>query len=270
MGQPICVVDAFADRPFTGKPAGVCMLEKAAPEAWMQGLAAELNLSETAFLYPGERGYHLRWFTPTVEVALCGHATLASAHALFEDGRLSGDATARFETKSGELTVRRADGLLELDLPASRVTREDAPPPQLFKALGINPVPAYRPGSEFLVVLPSEAAGRALAPATTLLQRIDVRGVIGTAPASLAGVDFVSRFFAPASGINEDPVTGSAHCALGPFWGARLGRQEMAARQVSARGGTLRVRLSGDRVLLGGSAATVWKGELAANAGPLV
>ena len=261
MGQQICVVDAFADGPFSGNPAAVCVMGQPAPEAWMQHVAAEMTLSETAFLHPSESGYGLRWFTPSVEVDLCGHATLASAHVLFETGLLSAHETARFETRSGLLTVSMSDGLLEMDLPASTV-EACAAPDGLLEALGVPAHAVYRTKFDYLVDLDSEADVLHLQPDFARLRNIDVRGVMATAPSAHPGVDFVSRFFAPGSGIDEDPVTGSAHCALGPFWGGRLGKDEMVARQVSRRGGTLRVRLAGDRVKIGGNAVTVWRGEL--------
>ncbi len=261
MGQPICVVDAFADGPFSGNPAAVCVMAGPAGEAWMRHIAAEMNLSETAFLHPIDGGYALRWFTPSVEVDLCGHATLASAHVLFEGGRLGENDTAHFETKSGLLTVTMADGLLEMDFPASIV--EPCPaPPGLFDALRVGPCPVYRTRFDYLVEMDSEDHVSALQPDLPVLRHLEVRGVMVTALASRPGFDFVSRFFAPGSGIDEDPVTGSAHCALGPFWGARVGKHEMVARQVSRRGGTVRLRLAGDRVKLGGNAVTAWRGEL--------
>lgn len=261
MGQQICVVDAFTDGPFSGNPAAVCVMEQPADEAWMQHVAAEMNLSETAFLNPIDGGYRLRWFTPSVEVDLCGHATLASAHVLFEQGRLKEDETARFETRSGLLTVSHGAGLLDMDFPAS-VVEACAVPQGLLEALGVPAHAVYRTQFDYLVDVDSEADVRRVQPDFARLRRLDIRGVMVTAPAAQPGFDFVSRFFAPGAGIDEDPVTGSAHCALGPFWGARLGKDQMVARQVSRRGGTVRVRLDGDRVKLGGNAVTVWRGEL--------
>ena len=227
----------------------------------MQQIAAEMNLSETAFLHPIDGGYALRWFTPSVEVDLCGHATLASAHVLFEDGLLGENDTAHFETRSGLLTVAMADGLVEMNFPASAVEPCEAPG-GLLGALGIESRSVYRTQFDYLVEANSEEEVRALQPDFAGLRHLEVRGVMVTAAATRRGFDFVSRFFAPGSGIDEDPVTGSAHCALGPFWGKRLGKEQMIARQVSERGGTVRVRLAGDRVRLGGDAVTVWRGDL--------
>ena len=227
----------------------------------MQLVAREMNLAETAFLAPQADGYQLRWFTPTVEVDLCGHATLASAHALWEEGHLQRDAQARFYTRSGLLTARRIGDWIEMDFPAK--PEEASPAPDgLIEGLGASPKYVGKNVFDYIVELDSEDTLRRLKPNFTLLEKIPVRGVIVTSRA--ADYDFVSRFFAPASGINEDPVTGSAHCCLGPFWGARLNKAEFVAYQASARGGVVRVRLEGDRVLLGGQAVTVLRGELLA------
>jgi PhzF family phenazine biosynthesis protein len=259
-------IDAFTSQPFRGNPAAVCLLDREREASWMQDVAAEMNLSETAFLLPAPDGYSLRWFTPTVEVALCGHATLASAHALWEEGLLASDAQARFHTKSGLLTAERRGDLIELDFPATREERADAPD-GLLEALGVtSPVYVGRNKFDFLVEVASEDAIRALNPDHARLRTIPVRGVIVTSRASsqaqASGFDFVSRFFAPGSGVDEDPVTGSAHCCLTPYWSARLGKTEMHAYQASRRGGTVRVRLDGERVKLGGHAVTVFRGEL--------
>jgi len=259
---PLFQVDAFTDRRFAGNPAAVCLLEGPADEGWMQTVAAEMNLSETAFLHPLGEGFGLRWFTPTVEVALCGHATLASAHVLWETGRLEPGAEARFETKSGLLTAQRDGEWIWLDFPAMPPSAAEAPA-GLLEAVGTPSAQVYRGGEDYIVEIDSEAAVRSLRPDLGALAAIKARGVAVTAPASMDGYDFVSRFFAPAAGIPEDPVTGSAHCALGPLWGQRLGKTELLAYQASARGGTVRVRLAGDRVLLGGQAVTVFTTELA-------
>jgi PhzF family phenazine biosynthesis protein len=261
MPQPIVHVDAFTDTPFRGNPAAVCILDGPAPEDWMQSVALEMNLSETAFLHPIEDGFTLRWVTPTVEVDLCGHATLASAHVLWQDGRLAPDAMARFHTKSGLLTAQRAGDWIELDFPATPAEACDAPP-ALIEALGAAPSWVGRNQFDYLVELASETAVRGLRPDFARLCRLPVRGVMATARADSPEFDFVSRFFAPASGINEDPVTGSAHCTLGPFWGERLGKTEMAAYQASKRGGVVRLRLDGERVKLAGQAVTTLRGEL--------
>jgi PhzF family phenazine biosynthesis protein len=262
MGTRITQVDAFSARPFAGNPAAVCLLSAGRAESWMRDVAAEMHLSETAFLEPCEDGFRLRWFTPAVEVDLCGHATLASAHVLWEEGRLAEDAEARFHTRSGLLTARRRGGGIEMDFPATP-PQPAAAPAGLAEALGPPLLGSGRSRFDLLVEAESAAAVRAMRPDFTALARVECRGVIVTAASGDPPFDFVSRFFAPAAGVNEDPVTGSAHCCLGPFWGARLGKTEMTARQVSARGGTVRVRLAGDRVILAGQAVTVLRGELA-------
>jgi predicted PhzF superfamily epimerase YddE/YHI9 len=261
MGIRIVQVDAFANRPFTGNPAAVCLLPAPRDERWMQDVAREMNLAETAFLHPEGDGYRLRWFTPAVEVALCGHATLASAHVLWEDGRLPPHQPVRFHTRSGVLTAERRDEWIELDFPATPA-EPVAPPPGLAAALGAAPVWVGRSRFDYLVELGSEDAVRALAPDLAAVARLDARGVIVTSRAASAGYDFVSRFFAPAVGVPEDPVTGSAHCTLAPFWAARLRTTAMTGFQASARGGVVRVRSAGERVVLGGQAVTVLRGEL--------
>jgi PhzF family phenazine biosynthesis protein len=264
---PIYQVDAFTARPFAGNPAAVCLLPEARDDAWLQVVAREMNLSETAFLLAEDDGWHLRWFTPTVEVELCGHATLASAHVLWETGLLAPDRQARFRTASGLLLAVRRDGRIELDLPATPPVPAEAPP-GLFEALGIASA-RYVGSSVFdlIVELDDEAAVRAVAPDFGRLARVDARGVMVTGRATTAGWDFVSRFFGPAVGVDEDPVTGSAHCCLGPYWSRILGRTELSACQLSARGGVLGVRVAGDRVVLSGEAVTVLRGELTAAVG---
>jgi PhzF family phenazine biosynthesis protein len=255
-------IDAFADVPFTGNPAAVCLLGDAhRDDAWMQNLAAEMNLSETAFVRRQDGDWSLRWFTPTIEVALCGHATLASAQALLEEELLAPGGTATFHTKSGPLTARHAGELIELDFPAKVAARSE-PPDGLIEALGAQPVGISRNEFDYLVELPTERDVRDLKPDYPMLRRIPVRGVIVTSRASTKGFDFVSRFFAPGAGIDEDPVTGSAHCALAPYWAPRLRKENFVAYQASPRGGVLRVTLAGDRVRLGGRAITVFRGEL--------
>ena len=258
----IVQVDAFTNRPFAGNPAAVCVLQEAPPEQWMRDVAREMNLSETAFLTPVDGGYHLRWFTPAVEVALCGHATVASAHVLWEDGHLPAGQQARFHTRSGLLLADRRGEWIELDFPAT-VASAAEPPPNLLSALGVEARFVARNQFDYLVEVDSEETLRAMAPDFTALRKLPVRGVIVTARPSSTEFDFVSRFFAPGSGIDEDPVTGSAHCTLGPYWAERLGKSELTAWQASARGGVVRVRLNGDRVILGGQAVTVMRGELA-------
>ena len=262
MSQPIVVVDAFTDRPFAGNPAAVCLLHKPADEEWMRNVAREMNLSETAFLAPEADAFRLRWFTPAVEVALCGHATVASAHVLFEYGALAPSATARFHTRSGLLTARRRGAWIELDFPAKPEQAAETPP-ALLRALGIER-PAYFGIGEFdcLIEVNAEAELRALQPDMGLLGALPYRGIIVTARGATPDYDFVSRFFAPRVGVPEDPVTGSAHCCLGPYWKTKLGKDDFLAYQASARGGVVKVGVRGDRVLLGGQAVTVWKGEL--------
>jgi PhzF family phenazine biosynthesis protein len=263
MPVPIAVVDAFTAQPFAGNPAAVCLLGEERDAAWMQRVAAEMNLSETAFLVPRADGFGLRWFTPTVEVDLCGHATLASAHLLWETKRLRADDVARFHTRSGLLKARREGESIELVFPATPDSPTKAPP-ELLRALGAEPRYVGRSRFDYIVELDSEAAVRGLRPNFALLAKLPLRGVMVTAAATTPGFDFVSRFFAPSAGIDEDPVTGSAHCCLAPYWSRRLGKDEFMAAQVSARGGVLRVRLAGDRVLIGGQAVTTWRGELLA------
>ena len=261
MAQLITQVDAFTDKPFAGNSAAVCVLPEARDASWMQSVAREMNLAETAFLLRQGDGYQLRWFTPALEVDLCGHATLASAHALWEQGCLKRDEQARFYTRSGLLTARRTGDWIEMDFPATPAVAAPAPE-GLIDALGASAKYVGKSIFDYLVELDSENTVRELKPDFTALRKIPVRGVIVTSRA--ADYDFVSRFFAPASGIDEDPVTGSAHCCLGPFWRSRLGKTEFVAYQASARGGVVRVRLEGDRVLLGGQAVTVLRGELLA------
>ncbi|GAC1364289.1 MAG: PhzF family phenazine biosynthesis protein [Herpetosiphon sp.] len=265
MSLQISQIDAFTDRAFRGNPAAVCLLDAERPDRWMQAVAAEMNLSETAFLVRQEDGYRLRWFTPAVEVDLCGHATLASAHMLWETGALGPDQEARFHTHSGLLTARREGSWIELDFPATPEVSAP-PPPGLLEALGAQPRYVGRNRFDYLVECGSEEEVRALRPDAAQLRTLGLRGVIVTARASTAPYDFVSRFFAPGSGIDEDPVTGSAHCCLGPFWAERLGKQAFLAFQASARGGIVRVKCVGDRVKLGGQAVTVLHGSLAAAA----
>lgn len=261
MGLRIVQVDAFTDAPFAGNPAAVCILPAPRDEHWMQSVAREMNLSETAFLVPENGGYQLRWFTPAVEVALCGHATLASAHVLWQDRHLAPDTPACFHTKSGVLTARKRDPWIELDFPATRAEPADAPQ-GLVAALGVSPREVRRSRFDYLIEVENEDAVRRASPDFTALGRVDARGVMVTSRAAAPPYDFVSRFFAPRAGVNEDPVTGSAHCALAPFWAERLGRNELLAYQASSRGGVVRLRVSGDRVMLGGQAVTVLEGVL--------
>jgi predicted PhzF superfamily epimerase YddE/YHI9 len=257
-------VNAFTDRWFAGNPAAVCLLEEPRDESWMQGVAAQMNLSETAFLAEhgggGDGGYDLRWFTPLREVNLCGHATLASAHVLWSEGCLGPGEEARFHTASGLLTARLRGDSIEMNFPALAPVPAD-PPPLVPVALGTAPRRCARAGDNWLLELESEAAVRAVRPDFALLRSTGA-SVIVTAPSTDPELDFVSRYFAPCFGVDEDPVTGSAHCSLGPYWQERLRRRRFVARQVSARGGTVTVQVEGDRVLLGGRAVTVLRGEL--------
>ncbi len=261
MGIAIYQVDAFTDKPFAGNPAAVCILSEPRSESWMQNVAQEMNLSETAFLREQADGFGLRWFTPAVEVELCGHGTLASAHILWETGMLSTQEQARFHTRSGLLTAEQKGGEIELNFPATPEEPTEAPP-GLGEALGATFRYIGRSKFDYLVEVDSEQVVRSLAPDFALLRRLSIRGIMVTSVATSSGYDFVSRFFAPGAGIDEDPVTGSAHCCLGPYWRARLGKEELVAYQASRRGGVLRVRVAGDRVYLGGRAVTVLRGEL--------
>jgi PhzF family phenazine biosynthesis protein len=261
MPVKIYQVDAFTNVPFTGNPAGVCILSQPAEPSWMANVAREMNLSETAFLVPQQDGYNLRWFTPAVEVDLCGHATLASAHILWEAGILQLEQIARFYTRSGQLTARHTGDWIEMDFPVKPETQVE-PFPDLQKALGVKATYVGKNLFDYLVEVDSEEIVRDLTPDISLLATLPVRGVIVTSRASTSGFDFISRFFAPAVGVPEDPVTGSAHCCLAPFWRDRLEKTEMIGYQASARGGIVKVRLEGERVILSGQAVTVLIADL--------
>lgn len=261
MPTPLLHVDAFADAPFRGNPAAVCLLDGARSTDWMQALAAELNLPATVFVEGARGEFGLRWFSPAAELALCGHGTLAAAHALWETSRLSPEAPARFATRSGGLSAVSRDGWIALDMPAEVATAA-TPPVGLLDALGVKARWVGRNRLDYVVEVDEEAAVRALAPDLGALAAIETRGVIVTARASTSGVDFVSRFFAPRAGIPEDSVTGSAHCCLAPLWASRLGTSRLIARQLSARGGLVRAEVEADRVVLSGQAITVLRGEL--------
>lgn len=259
---PLYQVDAFADRAFAGNPAAVCLLPEARDDDWMRAVAREMNLSETAFLLPLAEGYSLRWFTPAVEVDLCGHATLASAHVLWETGLLAPEETARFHTRSGLLTAAREGNAIRLNFPAIEASPADAPP-GLLQALGADALSVHRCGDKYLLHLENETAVRKLAPDFAALRKLPLRGVMATAAADAGSAcDFVSRYFAPWVGIDEDPVTGSAHCCLGPYWSRQTGKREFTAFQASARGGQMRVRLVEEKVELMGKAVTVVRGSL--------
>ena len=260
---PYFVVDAFTDRPFAGNPAAVCLLPAWRDDAWLHAVAAEMNLSETAYLVRRDRVFELRWFTPAVEVDLCGHATLASACVLWREGWAGGDAEIRFSTRSGILTAAQRAGRIELDFPLTPEQPTEAPA-HLIESLGAPAKYVGRNQFDYLVELDSAATVRRLSPDFTRLAAVGGRGVIVTARSDDPQFDFVSRFFAPASGIAEDPVTGSAHCCLADFWRQRLGKTQFVAYQASARGGIVHVRIEGDRVSLGGQAVVVARGELLA------
>jgi PhzF family phenazine biosynthesis protein len=250
-------VDAFTHRPFAGNPAAVCPLDEWLPDALLQSIAAENNLSETAFFVPSGSDFHLRWFTPVTEIDLCGHATLASAHVLFE--ALGYQRThVRFETRSGVLTVGRDGDAYAMDFPAQQ-PQTCAAPQALLDGLGARPAEVLA-AEDYMAVFDTQAQVHSLNPDFARLRTLDRRGVIATAPGS--DVDFVSRFFAPGAGIDEDPVTGSAHCALAPYWSGRLGRNRMQARQISSRGGELQCEVSGARVVLKGAAVTFMQAEI--------
>ncbi|MBC8011369.1 MAG: PhzF family phenazine biosynthesis protein [Burkholderiales bacterium] len=263
MSLTLHVVDAFTDRPFAGNPAAVCVLTAPADETWMKLVAREMNLSETAFLHPIEDGWSLRWLTPAVEVKLCGHATLASAFILWETGVLRADEPARFFTLSGWLTCRREGAWIEMDFPA-KVCTPCAAPEGLAAALGCEVLATGLNGMDYLVEVADEPTLRALKPNFSALATLPVRGVIVTCRGASPEFDFVSRFFAPAAGVNEDPVTGSAHCALGPYWQAKLGKSDFTAHQASERGGIVKLTVRADRVLLRGQAVLMSKLELLA------
>lgn len=255
------LIDAFTDTAFAGNPAAVCLMSREQPDSWMQSVALEMNQAETAFLLPRDDGYGLRWFTPAVEVDLCGHATLASAHFLWSSKKLKPKAAAIFHTRSGILTAVRSGEWITLDFPATPPEPCEPPPYLLaaFKALG---APVFKSRFDYMVVLDKAAQIRSLSVDMRLLNEIEARGVIVTAPSDEPGIDFLSRFFAPSVGVSEDPVTGSAHCALAPYWADRLGKPVLTGFQASSRGGTVRVEHIGDRVKLGGKAVTVVKGTL--------
>lgn len=269
MSQDYCVVDAFTDRAFAGNPAAVLVMDAAAPAAWMQSLAAEFNLSETAFLVPtGESDvWQLRWFTPVVEVDLCGHATLASAHVLFESGLA--DEVVAFDTRSGRLSVARDGDGYAMRFPATAMRSVDSERDAIGRQLGAAPDELLL-GPNYFAVYGSQAELAALKPDFNALAGLpERRGVICTAPGEAgSGLDFVSRYFVPSCGINEDPVTGSAHCALAPYWARRLGKDSLRAQQISARGGDLLLRVDGDVVVIAGQAVTTLQGRLSAAALP--
>ena len=257
------LVDAFTAQPFAGNPAAVYVLDHWPGDAWLSRVAREMNQSETAFLAKNTTGFDLRWFTPLTEVELCGHATLASAHILWTTGAAERNQPIAFNTKSGTLSARQSGDLIELDFPL--LSEDPIPePPGLSAALGITPNYIGKSVHDLIVQVPSDALVRSAQPNQSLLTQISTRGVILTAQSSDPKFDFISRFFAPAAGINEDPVTGSAHCCLATFWRKRLGKDSFRAYQASPRGGIVHVRIAADRAILGGQAVTVARGELTA------
>jgi len=254
---PLYQVDAFTNEPFKGNPAAVCLLKKARPEEWMRALAAEMNLSETAFVLPQGEEFNLHWFTPTTEMDLCGHATLASAHTLWEAGVISPEKKIRFRTRSGLLTITRQRDWIEMDFPARSwcsVSENEG----VIDAIGTVPEEVYQSGDNLLFIYESEKTVRNLKPNFSALKTYEYHGVIVSSPADSPQFDFVSRFFAPAIEVDEDPVTGSSHCTLAPFWGERLRKVIMTAAQVSKRGGELKLRVSAERVYISGQAVTVF------------
>ncbi len=264
VNQPIIQVDAFTDCPFQGNPAAVCVLSAPQSEEWMQQVAREMNLSETAFLVPQEDGFNLRWFTPATEVGLCGHATLASAHVLWSDGHLSPNYDATFITRSGILAAHKAGEWIELDFPVSALQKVEAPL-EVSHALQTSGKGTYLdPANQYLLMEVDSVEQIAnLTPNFPMLKAASFHGIIVTSRSDDDAYDFVSRFFAPAMGIDEDPVTGSAHCCLAPFWRDRLGKDEMVAYQASHRGGVVRMAYEGgDRLIIAGQAVTVMRGEL--------
>jgi PhzF family phenazine biosynthesis protein len=258
---PLFQVDSFTNEPFKGNPAGVCLLPEVRPDTWMRSLAAEMALSETAFILKNGGGFSLRWFTPTVEVSLCGHATLASAHILWQKKIVPVDQTIRFTSLSGLLTASKNGDWIELDFPARAITAVSENE-AVIEALTAVPNECYQSKDNLLYVYPDEAVVRRLKPNFSALAGLNYHGIIVTAPSANPKYDFVSRFFAPSIGIKEDPVTGSAHCTLAPYWQSRLHKDVMSAYQASARGGELKLRVSGERVYISGQAVTLFETSL--------
>jgi PhzF family phenazine biosynthesis protein len=257
MKLPYYEVSAFTANPFGGNPAGVCPLDAWLPDSALQGIAANNNLAETAFTVPRGNEFDLRWFTPAVEMDLCGHATLAAAFVLFSERGFKGDQV-RFHSRSGVLAVYRNSDRLTLDFPSRPPAPTDLPE-ALARGLGALPKEVLK-SRDYLAVFASEAEVRDLKPDFAKLKTLDCLGIIVTAPGT--DCDFVSRFFAPGAGVDEDPVTGSAHCTLIPYWSSRLGKTKLFARQISARGGELFCELTGERVRIGGRAVTYLRGEI--------
>lgn len=261
MSVSLYLVDAFTGMPFKGNPAAVCLLHSPADEAWMQNVAAEMNHSETAFVYPEQSGYGIRWFTPTTEVELCGHAALASVHVLREAGIIKDGEDVVFYAKSITITAKCSDGRIEMDFPILPVDAVETPD-GLIEAIGVEPVSCSANKRLLLVELADEDAVREFNPDFTRIAAVDAPCLLITAKSDCNAYDFVSRFFAPRMGINEDPVTGSAHCSLGVYWQQRLGKSELIGYQASSRGGVVGVRVEGNRTYLSGMAVTVMTGVL--------
>ncbi len=261
MTTPIYQVDSFTDKLFSGNPAAVVLLEQQADAAWMQAMAREMNLSETAFVHPQQGGYHLQWFTPQVEVDLCGHATLAAAHILWQIEQVKPGEAIRFFTRSGWLTASQRNDLIEMDFPSASLEPADITE-EIITAVGVRPDFTMLSGDKWVFEYADERIVRSLKPDFSALKQRKGRALAVTAPSATPGFDFVSRYFAPWIGIDEDPVTGSAHCILGPYWSRKLGKSYLTAYQASARGGIVHVRVSGDRTYVGGKAVTVFSGRL--------
>ncbi|MCA9242280.1 MAG: PhzF family phenazine biosynthesis protein [Planctomycetales bacterium] len=261
MSLKIFTVDAFTDRNFAGNPAAVCFLNDNLDDELMKNIAAEMNLSETAFVKKEDGEYNLRWFTPKIEVQLCGHATLAAAHLLWEEGLLPKDEDAKFNTLSGQLFVKNIDGEYEMNFPATEV-KESVYNSELVNALGVEPVKFAETEHIYIVELANDDGVFSASPDFNALSNMDKFGAIITAKSSDERFDFISRYFVPAKGINEDPVTGSAHCALGPYWSQKTGKEKFSAYQASLRGGGMKIKLDGDRIFLTGRAVTFLKGEI--------
>ncbi len=263
MSIPIYQVDAFADQPFSGNPACVCLMSESKSDEWMQSVAIEMNLSETAFVWRRDDHFHLRWFTPAAEVELCGHATLATSHALWQFGWLDNGTTAVFDTLSGKLEATQVGEGIVMDFPSKMPTPAIAPD-GLLEGLGIDARFIGTDGTDYMIEVESEDVVRNLRPNFQMLQQVTARGIIVTSKSEQSELDFISRFFAPACGINEDPVTGSAHCLMAPYWSEKLKKNELSAFQASQRGGRLGIRVHNDRVFLSGRAQTVFHGQLMA------
>lgn len=262
MQQKFYQVDSFTTKPYSGNPAGVVVLDSAADEAWMQNIAGEMNLSETSFLYLlNENSYNLRWFTPNSEVDLCGHATLAAAHILWEKNLVNKTEEIKFQTKSGELTCKNNDGLIQMDFPKEEA-QELSPPAELLSGLGVEGLYTGKNRMDHIIEVDSEETLKNITPDNNLLKKLDMRGVIVTSKSENPEYDFISRFFAPSVGIEEDPVTGSAHCCLAPYWAKKLNKTTFKALQVSKRQGVLYLELATDRVKISGNAVTVFIGYI--------